>query len=185
VSDDSRTRVRPIVLSVLIGLAVALLVVAAVYAAYPPPSQSDSKLQGLQAQQKQLEAARSVTGGLSGRHEKIYQRLLDDIADATKAVAVKRDIWVRNASILGVALATLLMGVSFVFAKRNRVLSDGLLLGGFVVMLCGTILSFTGGWPTPRYAVLAVAVVVTSLCVYMRFGRTSAHDEDAAGRGTH
>ena len=139
---------------------------------YPAPSQSDSKLQKLDSQQKALDNSRRLLGGKSTSHDAFYKKLSDSIAAEKKAVRAGRDAWVLNTSIVLVALATLIMGASLVLATRFRVLSNGLLLGGFFTMLYGAAWSFTQGESNTRYAIIGAALVVMLAVGYMRFVRT-------------
>ena len=89
-----------------------------------------------------------------------------------------REAWLRNTSIILVAVAALVMGASLVLARRFRVVSNGLLLGGCLIMVYAVAWSFTKGDPNTRYPVLIVAVVVTVAVGYLRFVRMRTVDRE-------
>jgi hypothetical protein len=175
-SQDGRRQALRIIVSILIGLAVVAVVGVGLRTFYPPPSQSESELKKLDEQQKALDASRAFAGSMSRSHEALYRKVTDEIAAKKSALVTGREAWLRNTSIILVVVAAVAMGASLVLARRFRVVSNGLLLGGCLIMLYAVAWSFTKGDPNTRYAVLTVAVLVTVAVGYLRFVRVRTFD---------
>jgi len=178
-SDGNRHTLQ-LVFSFFLGLVVVAVIGVALRTFYPPPSEAKSELQTLTEQQKALDNSRRLAGSMSRSHEEYYEKISAQITAKKKVVQAGQDVWTRNTSIALIALATLLMGLSLVFARQLRVVSSGFLLGGLFTMLYGAAWSFTGGDSTSRYAIVAVAVIVIVAVGYVKFARTRKADTGAA-----
>lgn len=173
-------RVPQVVLSLLLGLLLVAIVGAGVRTLYPLPGQTEAQLQKLTDQQKALDTSRALAGKMGRSHAAYYKKVADQIAAAKKALESGRGVWYRNTSIILVAIGALFMGLSLIGAARFRTVSDGSFLGGLFTVLYGVYWSFTGDPASTRYAVLAVAVVLTLAIGYLKFVRGRKTDQDGS-----
>jgi len=177
--QDSNRRALHIVFALILGFMLVAFVGLGVRALYPLPNHSGAELQKLNDQQKALDSAGKLAGGMSRSHEAFYKNLLAKIAAEKQVVQAGQGTWARNTSIILIALATLMLGVSLVVAERLPTFSDGLLMGGLFTMIYGTAWYFTRDASSTRFAVLAVALVVTLAVGYLRFVRARKVGEGA------
>ena len=176
---DGRRHALQTILAFFLGVMVVALVGAGVHGFYPSPSQSDSKLQKLDSEQKALETSQRLVGTMSSSHKAFYEKVSANLAAEKKAVLTGRNTWIRNTILLLIAFAALVMGLSIVLAKRFRSVADGLVLGGLFTMWYCAVWSFTRSGPSTRWAVVVVAVLVTLAVGYLKFvprGKTDASD---------
>jgi hypothetical protein len=79
--------------------------------------------------------------------------------------------WARVTSIILVAFATVVMGVSLVRSRQLRVLGNGLLLGGLFTMVYGVGWVIFSGSSVLRFVVMAFALAVAIGLGYVKFVR--------------
>ncbi len=166
--QDKRPGVMQVILSLLIGLALAALVGLGVQAAYPVPSQSEAKLQDLDAQVKAIEKARAAAGGLSMKHEAIYQKSLAEFDAEKKVAQAARGGWVSTVTVILLAVGAILAGASLFLLSRLPLVSNGMMLGGFFTMWYAVYWAFTQSGSSIRFIALAVAGFVTIVVGYLR-----------------
>ena len=168
---DGRPHALQMIFAFLLGLMVVALVGVGVHKFYPAPSQSDSKLQKLDSEQKALETSQRLVGTMSSPHKAFYEKVSADLAAEKKAIQTGRNSWIRNTIIILIAFAALVLGLSIVLSERSRGIANGLLLGGLFTMWYCAAWSFTRSGPSTRWAVVAVAVLVTLAVGYLKFVR--------------
>jgi hypothetical protein len=178
---DKQRDTLQLIFSFFLGLMVVAFVGVGVNTFYPAPDQQpNAKLEKLYAEQNALDMSRGKTGTLSPADEAKYRELTAKIEAQQKIVQKQRDVWARNTSIILIAFATLIMGISLVRAEQLRVISSGLLLGGLFAMLYGAGWSFAGGDSKARFVVVTIALVVTITLGYLKFVRAHGADEEEA-----
>lgn len=111
---------------------------------------------------------------LNGRRDELQRKIDDQMRP-----------YARNTSIILVLFATLVMGISLIRSEQLRVLSNGLLLGGFFSMLYGTGWVMFSGNSIARFLVILFALSVTVGLGYAKFVRVRAEaaEETVADAG--
>jgi hypothetical protein len=181
---DKQRETLQMIFSFFLGLMVVAFVGVGVNTFYPEPgSEPNDKLQKLYEEQNKLDMGRDKTSGqLSPADELRYKALTEEIGAEQTKVDKVRNSWARNTSIVLIAFATLIMGISLIRSDQLKLISNGLLLGGLFTMVYGTGWSFAGNDSKARFAVVTVALVATLALGYMKFvrGREDAEDQPPA-----
>jgi len=179
---DKQRDTLQIIFSFFLGIMVVAFVGVGVNTFYPSPDGPDSELQKLYSEREQIDQSRGKTGELTPAEQAAYTKLSEQITAEEKVMQARRDVWARNTSIMLIAFATLIMGISLIRADQLRVISSGLLLGGLFAMVYGAGWSFAGSDSKARFAVVTVALVVTLALGYAKFVRSheAAEEEEAA-----
>jgi hypothetical protein len=173
-----------IIFSIFLGLMITAFVGVGVYTFYPPPdSPYDSRIRDLSRQQQALTNSKAPDSLTPADRERL-QALTDQINEAQDRARDAREVWGRRSSIVLIAFATLVMGLSLAGADRLPVISNGLLLGGLFTMLYGVGWIVTSDTSMTRFFVITGALVITFGLGYVRFvrlGATAAAAPGAAG----
>lgn len=83
----------------------------------------------------------------------------------------------RAVSIISTVAAVLLLGLSLLLERRNRVLTNGVMLGGLFTLIYGVGRGFASGDSTTTFITVTVGLAVVIFLGYRRFGR---HEERPA-----
>ena len=160
------------IFSFFVGLMVLAFIGVGVNTFYEFPEQrySDQE-QKLYRDQQAVAGLKGDPSVLSTSDKAKYDAVQAQIDALQKKREAERQIWARNTSIVLVVFATLVMGVSLIRSEQLRVLSNGLLLGGFFTMLYGTGWVIFSGSSTARFFVVLFALVVTIGLGYLKFVR--------------
>jgi uncharacterized protein HemX len=174
-----------VIFSFFLGLMVLAFIGVGVNTFYPSPDERHQ--QERQTIERQIEAinAANQNKSLDAKQAAELKRLEDQQNALTDKIDAETRDWARNTSIVLVAFATLVMGISLVRSEQLRVLSNGLLLGGLFTMLYGTGWVIFSGNSTARFVVIAFALVVAIGLGYLKFvrGRAGGGAREAAAPG--
>jgi len=159
------------IFSFFLGLMVLAFVGVGVNTFYPEPSLRQAEEQQLWREMEAIQP-KAVQGGeldatALARRNAIQARL-DELRAELEAA---REVWARNTSIVLVAFATGVMGVSLIRSDQLRVISNGLLLGGLFIMVYGAGWVIFSGKSTARFVVITFALLVTLGLGYLKFVR--------------
>jgi|GEM_PF-6889174 len=132
------TQSKPIskagLVAALAGLLLAMLVVVLIASVTRPAAGSEGKLRELVERQKQLDEVKQMNGGMSDKHQVLYDRIKQDIASEREATASRRGVRARNSVVAYVAAAILLLGVGLLVAHqatRTALITGGLLIAWY------------------------------------------------------
>ena len=177
---DKQRDTLQIIFSFFLGIMVVAFIGVGVNTFYPSPDRSE--LEALYQEREQIDQSRGKTGELTPAEQAAYTKLSEEITAEEERMQEFQDVWARNTSIILIAFATLIMGISLSRADQLRVISSGLLLGGLFAMVYGAGWSFAGSDSKARFAVVTVALVVTIALGYAKFVRAheAAEEEEAA-----
>ena len=170
-----------LIFAFFLGLMVTAFIGVGVYTFYPDELQAyDQEIRLLWDNQQMILEGRGVEG-LTEEEEAEVGSIKEQLRETEKEKEQIRQAWARTTSIILVVLATLVMGVSFIWADRVRVIGNGLLLGGVFTMLYGTGWILASGASQARFWVMAFALLVTLSLGYVRFGRKSVAKQAEGG----
>lgn len=179
---DKQRETLQMIFSFFLGLMVVAFVGVGVNTFYAEPgSEPNDELQKLYDEQNKLDQGRDKTSGsLSPADELRYKQLSDKIGKEQEALQKVRDVWARNTSIILIAFATLIMGISLIRSDQLKLISNGLLLGGLFTMIYGTGWSFAGNDSKARFLVVTVALIATLVLGYVKFVRGREDADEVA-----
>lgn len=83
----------------------------------------------------------------------------------------ERQEYNRNASIIVLSCAIVILIISLLFSEKLGVIADGLLLGGIFTLLYGIGLGMATDNNQYRFAVAAVGLAITLVLGYVKFSR--------------
>ncbi|MDJ0918557.1 MAG: hypothetical protein QNJ05_12385 [Woeseiaceae bacterium] len=174
----------PLIFAFFLGLMVTAFIGVGVYTFFPDELQAyDKEIRLLWDNQQMILEGRGAEG-LTEDEEALVASLKEQLRETEAEKEQIRQAWARTTSIILVVLATLVMGTSFIFADRIRVIGNGLLLGGVFTMLYGTGWILASGASQARFWVMAFALIVTLSLGYARFGRKRAEKQAPGGSTT-
>lgn len=179
-ANSARSGGLQTIFSFFLGLMLTAFVGVGVYTFYPPPEQSEERLEELSDREQEINESRA-TGGLTESEQAEMQAINRQRSDLHEAAAEARKPWGRRTSIVLIVFATLLMAVSLVRADQLPVISNGLLLGGVFTMIYGV------GWiaatdrSMTRFLVITAALAITLGLGYARFVRRGTAAPATAG----
>lgn len=171
------------IFSVFLGLMVTTFFGVGVYTFYPPRStEVDAQIRDLDRQEQAIRNSKAPDE-LTAADRAQIQDLTDQRNELTDATQESQRSWGRTTSIILIALATLIMGVSLVRADHLPVISNGLLLGGVFTMLYGVGWIVATDTSMARFFVMTVALAITLALGYVRFVRRQKSAEVAGAPG--
>lgn len=142
-------KVLRIVFTFFVGAILALFVGFGIHTFYPPPQEPDSALVELKPNPTdeeiaKVEAERRV-------FEQAYQR------------------YSRNVSIASMTGSVLLLVASLVLERRNKVMANGILLGGLFILVYGVGRGFASRDTTTLFITLTIALALVLFLGFRRF----------------
>lgn len=159
-SKVERYSILQILYSIFLGILIAVFIGVGIntfYSAPPAPKwPTELNYYGKEPSEAQI------------RIEKAY-------AEKQRAYDEKMKPYNRNVSIIALIGAVSLVGVSLVFEKKLRVISDGLMAGGILTLMYGLGRGFASGDDKYSFVTISVALV---LVLYLGFHRFVNPDWD-------
>jgi predicted histidine transporter YuiF (NhaC family) len=144
--DDKIMRV---VFTFFLGALIALFVGFGIHTFYPPPERPD-------------------TGGIEMKANPTDEEVAR-VAAAEAAYEVKFQAYSRNVSVASMCGAVLLLGASLLLERRNKVMANGVLLGGLFTLVYGVGRGFVSRDTTTLFVTLAVALLIVWYLGFRRF----------------
>jgi uncharacterized membrane protein len=102
---------------------------------------------------------------------------IKELDTAQQAYQDSIEAYSRNVSLISTVLAVALLGGSLLLERRNRVITNGLMLGGLFTLIYGVGRGFASGDSTTTFITVAVGLAVV---VFLGFRRFAHHDEPGA-----
>ena len=180
-ADSGRSAGLRTIFSFFLGLMFTAFAGVGVYTFYPPSEEFNTQIRDLNRREEIIRDSRPADQLTEEDRAQIQELNLQRYALQDAREEAEKP-WGRNTSIILMITATLAMAVSLVRANQLPVISNGLLLGGVFTML------YAVGWiiatdsSIARFAVMAVALLITLALGYIRFvhgGKTAASGADA------
>lgn len=112
-----------------------------------------------------------------GYQKELTDDQLEQLNEAQQEYNVAMQDYNRNVSIISTVAAVALLGLSLLLERRNRVLTNGMMLGGLFTLIYGVGRGFASGDSTTTFITVAVGLAVVVFLGYRRFGH---HREVAA-----
>jgi hypothetical protein len=171
VATDHQHNALQTIFSFFLGLMVLAFIGVGVNTFYPSPAeQHEQQLQELQRQRDELHV-RAKGHDLDTAQQAEMDRLIAEENALRRTIDDEMRSWARVTSIILVAFATVVMGVSLVRSRQLRVLGNGLLLGGLFTMVYGVGWVIFSGSSVVRFVVMAFALAVAIGLGYVKFVR--------------
>ena len=143
-------KVLRIVFTFFLGALLALFIGFGIHTFYPPPEPPDTAGIELKANPTDEEVAR--------------------VDAAQKAYNAEYQDYSRNVSIMSMGGAVLLLGASLLLEKRNKVMANGILLGGLFTLVYGVGRGFVSRDTTTLFVTLTAALLIALYLGFRRFG---------------
>ena len=150
-----------IVFTFFVGAILALFIGFGIHTFYPPPEPPDTSLVELKASPSDAE--------------------LKSAAAARKAYDTAYQSYSRNVSIASMGGAVLLLALSLGLERRNKVMANGILLGGLFTLVYGVARGFVSRDTTTLFITLTVALALVMILGFRRFRRTGGAQPALAG----
>lgn len=148
-----------LVFTFFLGALLALFIGFGIHTFYPPPQQPDTAGIEMKANPTDEEVARA--------------------AAAQKAYAAEYQVYSRNVSIMSMAGAVVLLGASLLLERRNKVVANGILLGGLFTLVYGVGRGFVSRDTTTLFVALTVALLIVLYLGFRRFRSPRQPTEEA------
>ncbi|MDP2181164.1 MAG: hypothetical protein Q8K99_01150 [Actinomycetota bacterium] len=164
------------IFSFFLGLIVLAFIGIGVNTFYESPTTDQAvqdELDSLYRQQGNL-SPKAGTTELTPQQQSEEKRVQDRINEINKEQETIREGWARNTSIVLIAFATLVMGISLVRSEQLRVISNGLLLGGLFTTIYGVGWVLFSGQSVARFVVVVFAFAISIGLGYVKFVRERA-----------
>jgi hypothetical protein len=142
-------KVMRIVFTFFLGALLALFIGFGIHTFYPPPEQPD-------------------TGGVELKANPTDEDLAR-ITAARKLYDAQYQVYSRNVSIASMGGAVLLLGASLLLEKRNKVMANGVLLGGLFTLVYGVGRGFVSRDTTSLFVTLTAALLIALYLGFRRF----------------
>ena len=170
-ASDRQHDVLQAIFSLFLGLMVLAFIGVAVNTFYPSPAELHE--QQKRDLQQQVDALKLATSGrsLDTAQQAEMDRLVAEQNALQRTIDAETEGWARVTSVILVAFATLVMGVSLVRGEQLRVIGNGLLLGGLFTMIYGVGWVVFSGRSIIRFTVLAFALAVAIGLGWLKFVR--------------
>lgn len=166
-----------IIYTVFLGLLVALFVGVGIAAFYPAPKPPEYPV----ALEKGPPPVSETTETAAQKAERVkYEKALEKNREADKAFQKKNAIYSRNASIISLVAAILVLIISLTLLTKIPILSDGLLLGGVLTVLYSIILGFGSDDEKYRFILVSVGLIIALVLGYIKFIKPSTETKPAA-----
>lgn len=155
-----------IIYTIFLGLLVALFVGVGIATFYKAPEPPEYPV----VLEKGPPPVRETTETPAQKAERIqYEQALEKNREAEKAFQKEIVIYHRNASIISLVAAILVLIISLTLLNKIHVLSDGLLLGGVLTVLYSIILGFQSDDEKYRFILVSVGLIIALVLGYIRF----------------
>lgn len=142
-------KVLRIVFMFFVGALLALFIGFGIHTFYPPPELADTGGIEMKADPTDAEVAR--------------------MAAAQKAYEAANQVYSRNVSVMSMAGAIVLLGASLLLERRNKVMTNGILLGGLFTLVYGVGRGFVSKDTLTLFAALTVALLIVLFLGFRRF----------------
>lgn len=142
-------KVLRIVFTFFVGAILALFIGFGIHTFYPPPEVPDSILVELKPNPTDEEIAK--------------------VAAEQQAYMTAYQSYSRNVSIASMTGSVLLLVASLVLERRNKVMANGILLGGLFTLVYGVGRGFVSRDTTTLFITLAIALALVMFLGFRRF----------------
>lgn len=179
--SDGRRDVIGIIFSFFLGLMLAAFFGIGLHTFYPMPAPYDEEFEELYRREQEVRRL-APDSGLTEEQRQLIDDIIAERQELYQARIKLQDRWARNASIILTVLATAAMAISLI-RTTLPVISNGLLLGGIFTILYGI------GWVASSddallsFLSVTVALAVTLLVGYLRFGKQQQGTRGPASAG--
>ena len=140
-----------IVFTFFVGAILALFVGFGIHTFYPPPEPPDTALVQLKANPTDAEVAAASA--------------------AQKAYDTAYQSYSRHVSIVSMGGAVLFLALSLGLERKNKVMANGILLGGLFTLVYGVARGFVSRDTTTLFITLSVALALVMVLGFRRFRR--------------
>ena len=140
-----------IVFTFFVGAILALFVGFGIHTFYPPPEPPDTALVQLKANPTDAEVA--------------------EASAAQKAYDTAYQSYSRHVSIVSMGGAVLFLALSLGLERKNKVMANGILLGGLFTLVYGVARGFVSRDTTTLFITLSVALALVMVLGFRRFRR--------------
>jgi hypothetical protein len=96
---------------------------------------------------------------------------LQAYTDALNAYRGDIEMYNRNVSIIATASAVTMLGLSLLLERKNKVLTNGVMLGGLFTLVYGVGRGFVSGDTTMTFIVVSAGLIAVLFLGYWRFSR--------------
>jgi hypothetical protein len=185
-TPDIARGVLQAIFAVFLGLLITVVVGVGVNTFHPNPvDQTQEQIDALYSQRAHITGCSGEPktecrsdSQLSAAESQQVAQIDQQIKDLESSNKEQRDGWAQSTSIILIVIATALMAISLAIGQSLALLGNGVLLGGLFTMLYGVGWGVASGNSLTRFLVLLVALVLSLVLGYLRFGR------ERAGAGT-
>ena len=157
-------KVLRIIFTLFVGAILALFIGFGIHTLYPPPEPPDTAIVELKANPSDAD--------------------IEKASAAQKAYDTAYQAYSRNVSMVSMAGAVILLALSLVLERKNKVMANGILLGGLFTLVYGVARGFVSRDTTTLFATLTIALALVMVLGFRRFRRpppelASTHDPGA------
>ncbi len=145
--------------TLFIGVFLVLFVGVGISAFYPAPQYPEMP--------ETIKYEQLPEAGAKESPEKIAQRKEYD--KAQKAYTLESQKYERNVSMIAVVAAVIFVAASLTLLKAIYLIADGILLGGVLTLLYGTIRGFNTNDTRFLFVVVSIGLVISLLLGYVKF----------------
>lgn len=145
--------------TLFIGVFLALFVGVGISAFYPAPKYPEMPVA--------IKYEPMPATGAKESEEIITQRKTFDVQE--KAYRKKSQLYERNVSMIAISAAVFFVAISLTLLKRIHLIADGILLGGVLTLLYGTIRGFSTEDTRFLFIVVSIGLAISLLLGYIKF----------------
>jgi len=150
-----------IVFMFFVGAILALFVGFGIHTFYPPPEPPDTALIELKANPTDAEVQQA--------------------SEAREAYDTAYQAYSRRVSIVSMGGAVILLALSLGLERKNKVMANGILLGGLFTLVYGVARGFVSRDTTTLFITLTIALALVMFLGFRRFRRPQGDDPAPAG----
>jgi cbb3-type cytochrome oxidase subunit 3 len=158
-----------LIFAFFLGLMITAFIGVGVHTFFPDRLEPFDEQTRILRDERQLIVDGRGIHGLTEEQKAEVSALNEQLRETARSRRTEQQAWARTSSIILLALATLVMGISLVRADQLPVINNGLLLGGIFSMLYGTGWILSSGESVTRFLALGFALLVTLVLGYVRF----------------
>ena len=153
-----------IMYTIFLASMIALFVGLGIQAFYPEPKMPDYPIE--------LESPRIVTPESTETIAK-HQAIIDKYEKERKEYREKISVYNRNASIISLIAAILIMTLSLLLWHRIKMISNGILLGGVFILFYSIMRGLYGDSDIFRFSIVTIGLILALILGYIIFIKPS------------
>ena len=140
-----------IIFTLFVGAILALFIGFGIHTFYPPPGPPDTASAEFKANPSDAD--------------------IEKASSAQKAYDTAYQAYSRNVSMVSMGGAVLLLALSLGLERKNKVMANGILLGGLLTLVYGVARGFASRDTTTLFITLTVALALVMVLGFRRFRR--------------